>query len=148
MPISFCRLDVLFPQGLAVIQGAKIAGASRIIAVDVNPSKFPAARALGATDWVNSAELCDGVSVQQHIAGVLTPWGVDYSFDCTGNVDVMRAALESAHRGWGTSCVIGVAAAGHEIKTRPFQLVTGRSSVFELVIVEVETGCAFICILF
>lgn len=112
-------------QGLAVIQGAKIAGARRIIAVDVNAGKFPSAIALGATDCVNSAELT--VPVQQYIAGTLTPWGVDYSFDCTGNVAVMRAALECAHRGWGTSCVIGVAASGHEIATRPFQLVTGRT---------------------
>lgn len=99
-------------------------GASRIIAVDINPSKFEAAEALGATDFVNSIAL--EKPVQQYIAGDLTPWGVDYSFDCTGNVEVMRAALECAHRGWGTSCVIGVAAAGHEISTRPFQLVTGR----------------------
>lgn len=110
--------------GLAVIQGAKIAGASTIIAVDINPSKFEAAKNLGATHFVNSAEL--DKPVQQHIAGELTPWGVDYSFDATGNTEVMRAALECAHRGWGTSCVIGVAAAGHEISTRPFQLVTGR----------------------
>jgi S-(hydroxymethyl)glutathione dehydrogenase/alcohol dehydrogenase len=109
---------------LAVIQAAKMVGASRIIAVDVNSSKFEIATALGATDFVNSREL--DKPVQQHIAGELTPWGVDYSFDCTGNVEVMRAALECAHRGWGTSCVIGVAASGHEISTRPFQLVTGR----------------------
>lgn len=110
--------------GLSVIQGAKMAGASRIIAVDINPSKFSSAIKLGATDCVDSSQLEN--PVQQHIAGTLTPWGVDYSFDCTGNVEVMRAALESAHRGWGTSCVIGVAASGHEISTRPFQLVTGR----------------------
>ena len=110
--------------GLAVIQGAKMAGASRIIAVDINEAKFPGAIALGATDTVNSSKL--DKPVQQHIAGDLTPWGVDYSFDCTGNTEVMRAALECAHRGWGTSCVIGVAASGHEISTRPFQLVTGK----------------------
>jgi len=110
--------------GLAVIQGAKMAGAGKIIAVDINPSKFKMAETLGATDFVDSSKL--DKPVQQHIAGNLTPWGVDYSFDCTGNVDVMRAALECAHRGWGTSCVIGVAASGHEISTRPFQLVTGR----------------------
>ena len=110
--------------GLAVIQGAKIAGASRIIAVDINPVKFKTAIALGATDCVDSSKL--DKPVQQHIAGTMTPWGVDYSFDCTGNTAVMRTALECAHRGWGTSCVIGVAAAGHEISTRPFQLVTGR----------------------
>lgn len=110
--------------GLAVIQGAKMAGASRIIAIDVNPSKFDMAKQLGATDCVNPKEI-EG-PVQQHIAGVMTPWGVDYSFDCTGNVQVMRSALECAHRGWGVSCIIGVAASGHEISTRPFQLVTGR----------------------
>lgn len=112
--------------GLAVIQGAKMAGADRIIAVDINPDKFPAALAVGATETLDSTSLGEGVTVQKHIAGVMTPWGVDYSFDCTGNVNVMRAALECAHRGWGTSCVIGVAASGHEISTRPFQLVTGR----------------------
>uniref|UniRef100_A0A7S3PBU4 S-(hydroxymethyl)glutathione dehydrogenase n=1 Tax=Amphora coffeiformis TaxID=265554 RepID=A0A7S3PBU4_9STRA len=110
--------------GLAVIQGAKMAGASRIIAVDINPKKFENAKKLGATDCVDSSAL--DVPVQQYIAGTLTKWGVDYTFDCTGNVKVMRAALECAHRGWGTSCVIGVAASGHEISTRPFQLVTGR----------------------
>lgn len=110
--------------GLAVIQGAKMAGATTIIAVDINSSKFEMARSLGATDFVNSKEL--DKPVQQHIAGDLTQWGVDYSFDCTGNTEVMRAALECAHRGWGESCVIGVAASGHEISTRPFQLVTGR----------------------
>jgi len=110
--------------GLAVVQGAKMAGASKIIAVDVNPDKFEAAKALGATDCLDPKSI-DG-PVQQHIAGVMTKWGVDYSFDCTGNVEVMRSALECAHRGWGVSCVIGVAASGHEISTRPFQLVTGE----------------------
>eukprot|EP00581_Thalassiosira_minuscula_P007302 CAMPEP_0183702640 /NCGR_PEP_ID=MMETSP0737-20130205/677_1 /TAXON_ID=385413 /ORGANISM="Thalassiosira miniscula, Strain CCMP1093" /LENGTH=691 /DNA_ID=CAMNT_0025929285 /DNA_START=44 /DNA_END=2119 /DNA_ORIENTATION=- len=110
--------------GLAVIQGAKMAGASRIIAVDINEAKFPAAVALGATDCVDSSKL--DKPVQAHLVG-MTQWGVDYTFDCTGNVAVMRAALECAHRGWGTSCVIGVAASGHEISTRPFQLVTGRT---------------------
>merc|ERR1712216_458190 len=94
------------------------------IAVDINPAKFDGARKLGATDFVDSSKL--DKPVQQHIAGDLTTWGVDYSFDCTGNTEVMRAALECAHRGWGTSCIIGVAASGHEISTRPFQLVTGR----------------------
>lgn len=110
--------------GLAVVQAAKMVGASRIIAVDINPAKFPAAIALGATDCVDSTTL--NKPVQQYIAGDLTKWGVDYSFDCTGIVSVMRAALECSHRGWGTSCIIGVAASGHEISTRPFQLVTGR----------------------
>jgi S-(hydroxymethyl)glutathione dehydrogenase/alcohol dehydrogenase len=101
-----------------------MAGASKIIAVDINPAKFDGARKLGATDCVDSSKL--EKPVQEHIAGDLTTWGVDYSFDCTGNTEVMRAALECAHRGWGTSCIIGVAASGHEISTRPFQLVTGR----------------------
>jgi S-(hydroxymethyl)glutathione dehydrogenase/alcohol dehydrogenase len=101
-----------------------MAGASKIIAIDVNPSKFEAAKNLGATDCVNPNDV-EG-PIQKYIAGTMTPWGVDYSFDCTGNVQVMRAALECAHRGWGTSCIIGVAASGHEISTRPFQLVTGR----------------------
>lgn len=107
-----------------MIQGAKVAGALRIIAVDVNPKKFEMAAQLGATDCVNPLDL--DKPVQSHIAGVMTDWGVDYSFDCTGNVQVMRSALECCHRGWGTSCIIGVAASGHEISTRPFQLVTGR----------------------
>jgi len=111
--------------GLAVIQGAKMAGSSRIIAIDINPEKFEIAKKLGATDCVDPSTLGD-VPVQKHIAGTMTDWGVDYSFDCTGNVEVMRAALECAHRGWGVSCIIGVAASGHEISTRPFQLVTGR----------------------
>ena len=110
--------------GLAVIQGAKMAGATKIIAVDLNPSKFDMAKDLGATHCVNPQDI--DKPIQQHIAGDLTDWGVDYSFDCTGNTEVMRSALECAHRGWGESCVIGVAAAGHEISTRPFQLVTGR----------------------
>eukprot|EP00466_Bigelowiella_natans_P004870 jgi/Bigna1/58338/fgenesh1_pm.77_\ len=109
--------------GLAVIQAAKIAGASRIFAIDLNPAKFEAAKGFGATDFLNPKDY--EIPIQQVIVGE-TKWGVDYSFDCTGNVEVMRSALESAHRGWGQSCVIGVAPAGAEIKTRPFQLVTGR----------------------
>jgi S-(hydroxymethyl)glutathione dehydrogenase/alcohol dehydrogenase len=111
-------------QGLAVIQGAQMAGASKIIAIDINKDKFEMAKKLGATDCVDPTSL--DIPIQKHIAGVMTDWGVDYSFDCTGNVNVMRSALECVHRGWGVSCVIGVAASGHEISTRPFQLVTGR----------------------
>lgn len=121
---SLVCMSLFPPQGLAVIQGAKMAGASRIIAVDFNPEKFENAKKLGATDCLDPKTV-DG-PVQKHIAGVMTKWGVDYSFDCTGNVEVMRSALECSHRGWGESCVVGVAAAGHEISTRPFQLVTGR----------------------
>merc|ERR1719382_1319761 len=97
-----------------------------IVAIDINPEKFTIAKQLGATHCINSLE---HDKIQSYIAGTLTPWGVDYSFDCTGNVQVMRAALECAHRGWGMSCVIGVAASGKEISTRPFQLVTGRKWV-------------------
>ena len=109
--------------GLAVVIGAVMAGASRIIAIDVNPDKFPIARQLGATDCLNPRDY-DG-PIQQVIID-LTDGGVDYSFECIGNVDVMRAALESCHKGWGESTIIGVAGAGQEISTRPFQLVTGR----------------------
>jgi S-(hydroxymethyl)glutathione dehydrogenase/alcohol dehydrogenase len=104
----------------------QVLGASMIIAVDINPDKFEMARQLGATHCVNSSTDKIDKPIQQVIAGDLTEWGVDYTFDCTGNVKVMRAALESCHRGWGVSCIIGVAASGHEISTRPFQLVTGR----------------------
>ncbi len=109
--------------GLSVIQGAKVAKASRIFAIDVNPEKFEMAKKLGATDCINPKDSDE--PVQKTLVG-LTKWGIDYTFDCTGNTGVMRSALEAAHRGWGVSCVIGVAASGHEISTRPFQLVTGR----------------------
>lgn len=110
--------------GLAVIQGARQAKAGRIIAIDTNPAKFPLARTFGATDCVNPSEHQRPV---QQVIQEMTGWGVDHSFECIGNVNVMRAALESAHRGWGQSVVIGVAGAGQEISTRPFQLVTGRT---------------------
>lgn len=109
--------------GLAVIQGAKRARAGRIIAIDTNPAKFDMARDMGATDFVNPKD--HDKPVQQVIVE-MTGWGVDHSFECIGNVNVMRAALECAHRGWGQSIIIGVAGAGQEISTRPFQLVTGR----------------------
>jgi S-(hydroxymethyl)glutathione dehydrogenase/alcohol dehydrogenase len=109
--------------GLSVIQGAVMVGASRIVGIDVNPGKFDMARALGATDFVNPGDYDDPI---QDVIVELTNGGVDYSFDCTGNVDVMRAALECCHKGWGESTIIGVAGAGQEISTRPFQLVTGR----------------------
>ncbi len=110
--------------GLAVIQGAVMAKAARIIAIDINADKFPLARQLGATDCVNPRDYA-GIPVQQVIVD-LTNGGVDYSFECIGNVDVMRSALECCHKGWGESIIIGVAGAGQEIRTRPFQLVTGR----------------------
>lgn len=109
--------------GLAAIIGAKMAKASRIIAVDINPAKFDIARELGATDFVNPKEYDKPI---QDVIVELTDGGVDYSFECVGNVKLMRAALECCHKGWGESTIIGVAGAGQEISTRPFQLVTGR----------------------
>ena len=115
--------------GLNVIQGLKLAGADKIIGVDINDDKEEWGRKFGMTHFVNPTKI-EG-DVVQHIVGMTkTPFdkigGVDYSFDCTGNVKVMRAALECTHRGWGQSIVIGVAPAGATIETRPFQLVTGR----------------------
>jgi S-(hydroxymethyl)glutathione dehydrogenase / alcohol dehydrogenase len=109
--------------GLSVIQGLVLAKAERIIAVDVNPTKFEMAKLLGATDFINPSD--QGRPVQEVIVD-MTDGGVDYSFECIGNVKTMRAALECCHKGWGESVIIGVAAAGEEISTRPFQLVTGR----------------------
>jgi len=109
--------------GLSVIQGAVMAGASRIIAIDINPEKFTMAQQLGATDCVNPTEYDTPI---QDVIVELTDGGVDYSFECVGNVKLMRAALECCHKGWGESVIIGVAGAGEEIATRPFQLVTGR----------------------
>ncbi|EFJ15470.1 hypothetical protein SELMODRAFT_149322 [Selaginella moellendorffii] len=109
--------------GLAVCEGAKKAGASRIIGVDMNPAKYELAKKFGATEFVNPKD--HDKPIQQVLVD-LTDGGVDYSFECIGNVKVMRAALEACHRGWGTSVIIGVAGAGQEISTRPFQLVTGR----------------------
>ena len=109
--------------GLSAIIGAKMANASRIIAIDINPSKFDIAREFGATDLINPKEYDRPI---QDVIVELTDGGVDYSFECIGNVDLMRAALECCHKGWGEAIIIGVAAAGKEISTRPFQLVTGR----------------------
>jgi S-(hydroxymethyl)glutathione dehydrogenase/alcohol dehydrogenase len=109
--------------GLAVIQGAQMVGASRIIAIDINEDKFELARQFGATDFVNPKKFSDPI---QQVIVDMTDGGVDYSFECIGNVNVMRQALECCHKGWGESIIIGVAAAGQEIATRPFQLVTGR----------------------
>lgn len=108
--------------GLNVIQGARMVGASRIIGVDINPAKVDIAKQFGMTDFINPAE-CE--NVVEAICD-LSNGGVDYSFECIGNVDVMRQALECSHKGWGESLIIGVAGAGQEIATRPFQLVTGR----------------------
>ncbi|KAL0949858.1 hypothetical protein HGRIS_009891 [Hohenbuehelia grisea] len=112
--------------GLGVIATAKLVGASRIIAVDTNPGKESWASKFGATEFVNPSKLSEGKRIQDHLVEI-TDGGLDFTFDCTGNVQVMRAALEACHKGWGVSTVIGVAAAGQEISTRPFQLVTGRT---------------------
>jgi S-(hydroxymethyl)glutathione dehydrogenase / alcohol dehydrogenase len=109
--------------GLNVIQGARMIGASQIVGVDLNPAKRPLAEKMGMTDYVNPRE------IQGDLAGhivELTRGGADYSFECIGNVKTMRQALECCHKGWGVSVIIGVAGAGQEISTRPFQLVTGR----------------------
>lgn len=109
--------------GLAVIIGAVMAKASRIIGIDLNPAKFEIAKQLGATDCINPNDYDRPI---QEVVVDLTDGGVDYSFECIGNVKVMRSALECCHKGWGESVIIGVAGAGEEICTRPFQLVTGR----------------------
>ncbi|HQS99083.1 MAG: S-(hydroxymethyl)glutathione dehydrogenase/class III alcohol dehydrogenase [Hydrogenophilales bacterium 16-64-46] len=109
--------------GLSCIQGAVMARAKRILAVDINPAKFEMAKMLGATDFLNPKDVDGNVAeyIRDHFNG-----GVDYSFECIGNVNVMRDALECTHMGWGVSTVIGVAGSGQEIKTRPFNLVVGR----------------------
>ncbi len=109
--------------GLSVIQGAVMANASRIIGVDINADKFKMAQQMGATDVVNPNDYDDPI---QDVIVDLTDGGVDYSFECIGQTATMRAALECCHKGWGESTIIGVAGAGQEITTRPFQLVTGR----------------------
>jgi len=110
--------------GLNVIQGLKMIGAKQIVGVDINPKREAIARTFGMTDFVNPTEIKGDLT--GHIVDI-TGGGADYTFECIGNVDVMRIALESCHKGWGESYIIGVAGAGKEISTRPFQLVTGRS---------------------
>ena len=111
--------------GLNVLQGARMAGAGKIIGVDINPDREEWGRKFGMTDFIDGR----GKSREDTIAAILalTDGGADFTFDCTGNTEVMRTALEACHRGWGTSIIIGVAEAGKEISTRPFQLVTGRN---------------------
>ncbi|KAF8076083.1 glutathione-dependent formaldehyde dehydrogenase [Lyophyllum atratum] len=111
--------------GLGVISTSQLVNCKRIIAVDTNPGKESWAKKFGATEFVNPMQLPEGKKIQDYLVEI-TDGGLDYTFDCTGNVHVMRAALESCHKGWGISTIIGVAAAGEEISTRPFQLVTGR----------------------
>jgi S-(hydroxymethyl)glutathione dehydrogenase/alcohol dehydrogenase len=109
--------------GLSAIIGCKMAGASRIIAIDINEKKFELAKQLGATDTINPQKFDKPI---QDVIVEMTDGGVEYSFECIGNVNVMRSALECCHKGWGEPVIIGVAGAGQEISTRPFQLVTGR----------------------
>ena len=110
--------------GLNVIQGAKLAGAAKIIGIDINATREEWGRKFGMTDFLNTRGMSHDEIVQKVVA--MTDGGADYTFDCTGNTNVMRTALEACHRGWGESIIIGVAEAGKEISTRPFQLVTGR----------------------
>ena len=110
--------------GLNVIQGAKLAGAAKIIGIDINPDREEWGLKFGMTDFLNTKGMNHDEIVQKVVA--MTDGGADYTFDCTGNTNVMRTALEACHRGWGESIIIGVAEAGKEISTRPFQLVTGR----------------------
>ena len=109
--------------GLSAIIGAKMAGANKVIGIDINESKFDLAKQLGATDCINPKNFDKPI---QDVIVEMTDGGVEYSFECIGNVDVMRSALECCHKGWGESVIVGVAGAGQEISTRPFQLVTGR----------------------
>jgi S-(hydroxymethyl)glutathione dehydrogenase/alcohol dehydrogenase len=110
--------------GLGVAQGCVENGATRIIGVDTNPAKFAAAKTFGVTEFVNPKDI-EGKTIQEHLVAI-TDGGVDFSFECIGNVEVMRSALEACHKGWGVSTIIGVAPGGTFIQTRPFQLVTGR----------------------
>ncbi|KAK2586428.1 hypothetical protein KPH14_010708 [Odynerus spinipes] len=123
-PGSTCAIWGLGAVGLAVVFGCKTAGASRIFGIDVNPAKFEKAKKFGCTDVINPKDYDESI---QEVLIELTDGGLDYTFDCVGNVHTMRAALESCHKGWGTSVIVGIAAAGEEISTRPFQLVTGRT---------------------
>ncbi|XP_010217827.1 PREDICTED: alcohol dehydrogenase class-3 [Tinamus guttatus] len=121
---STCAVFGLGGVGLAVIMGCKVAGASRIIGIDINKNKFAKAKEFGATECINPQDFKKPI---QEVLVEMTDGGVDYSFECIGNVGVMRAALEACHKGWGVSVIVGVAASGQEISTRPFQLVTGRT---------------------
>lgn len=127
---SSCAVFGLGAVGLAAVMGCKARKAKRIIAIDINPAKWELAKQLGATEFVNPKE--HEAPIQQVLID-MTDGGLDYTFECIGNVATMRAALEACHKGWGQSVILGVAAAGQEISTRPFQLVTGR----------VWKGCAF-----
>ncbi|GBP69504.1 Alcohol dehydrogenase class-3 [Eumeta japonica] len=121
---SNCAIFGLGAVGLAVALGCKVAGAKRIIGVDINPDKYEVAKKFGVNEFVNPKDYDKPI---QQVLVDLTDGGLDYTFECIGNVNTMRAALEACHKGWGVSVIIGVAAAGEEISTRPFQLVTGRT---------------------
>ncbi|KAF6207627.1 hypothetical protein GE061_016074 [Apolygus lucorum] len=123
-PGSTCAIWGLGAVGLAVAMGCKAAGASRIIGIDLNVSKFDVGKKFGCTECVNPKDF--DKPIQDVLIG-MTDGGLDFTFECVGNVGTMRAALESCHKGWGVSVIVGVAAAGQEISTRPFQLVTGRT---------------------
>lgn len=125
-PFSSVAVFGLGAVGFAVIQAAKAVGASEIVGIDVNPGKFELAKKLGCTKCLNPKDFPDKPMQQVLVGESPTGFGYDYTFDCTGNVSVMRSALESAHRGWGLCVLIGVAPAGAEIATRPFQFITGR----------------------
>lgn len=122
-PNSTCAVWGLGAVGLAVGLGCQAAGASRIIGVDLNPKKFEIAKKFGFTEFVNPSQYEKPI---QEVLVELTDGGLDFTFECVGNVNTMRAALEACHKGWGVSTIVGVAGAGQEISTRPFQLVTGR----------------------
>ena len=124
-PMSSVAVFGLGAVGFAVVQAAKAIGAHPIVGIDVNPKKFALAKQLGCTECINPKD--HSKPMQQVLVGASpTGFGYDYTFDCTGNTDVMRSALEAAHRGWGMLTIIGVAASGKEIATRPFQFITGR----------------------
>jgi len=123
-PLSTVGVFGLGAVGLAAVMGAKIAGAKQIIGIDINPAKFAIAEAMGCTHTVNPNDY-KGKKIADVIVE-MTDGGVDYSFEAVGNVELMRSALEACHKGWGVCTLIGVAAAGKEIATRPFQLITGR----------------------
>jgi S-(hydroxymethyl)glutathione dehydrogenase / alcohol dehydrogenase len=110
--------------GLAVAMGCKAAGATRIIGVDINPSKFETAKKFGCTEFVNPKD--HEKPIQDVLVG-MTDGGLDFTFECCGSIHTMRSALEACHKGWGVSTIVGVAASGQEISTKPFQLVTGRT---------------------
>lgn len=122
---SSCAIWGLGAVGLAVALGCKAAGASKIIGIDINPDKFERAKKFGVNEFVNPKDY-PNQPIQQVLVDK-TGGGFDYTFECVGNVETMRSALEAAHKGWGVSVIVGVAAAGKEISTRPFQLVTGRT---------------------